>query len=74
MPHYGCVKLKMSIDIPGTIQNCGVVYSIGGQLINQLTSYTFNFCSEKTVIKCLPAQLHRETVKNHSKLASYAWI
>ena len=24
--HYGCVKLTMSIDAPGTIRNCGVVY------------------------------------------------
>ena len=37
--HYGCVKLTMSIDAPGTIQNYGVGYSIGEKLINQLASY-----------------------------------
>ena len=30
--HSGCVKLTVSIDAPGTIQNCEAVYSIGESL------------------------------------------
>ena len=50
------LKLTMSIDALGTIQNCGVVYSIAEKLVNQLTSYVLLiFHSEKTMheMSCL---------------------
>ena len=49
----------MLIGTPGTIQNCGVIYSIGGKFINQLSLI---FCSEKTVIKRLACTTTKKTI------------
>ena len=54
------LNLTMLIDAPGTIRNCGVVYSIAEKVINQLASYFYFFHSEKTVINVLPALQQRK--------------